>query len=278
MSTPPDTPSEKDQFENANACHICQSGFGLFNRKHHCRQCFRTVCGSCSPSRLVLAQETQEKKQEKKRVCNGCVRKRNTKDESVSRKKKAESPSPQKEVAPARARREKQAPAPKATKKVAVCKCHMPLCICEPDPEPKAEPSQVQASQDVKRDQGVQQQERKKRPKRAFQGFGRKKKAQVSLEGDLNESCRDACKSKDVAGMKTLLDAKANPLYVDKTGNTLVHVAALFDCHDGVQLLIERRANVWFKNPANETAVDVAPISLAAKMRVMQPPPAYRSK
>jgi hypothetical protein len=29
-------------------CMVCASGFGMFNKKHHCRSCGHVVCHSCS--------------------------------------------------------------------------------------------------------------------------------------------------------------------------------------------------------------------------------------
>ena len=34
-------------------CLICASSFGLLKRKHHCRNCGRLVCASCSEKRCV---------------------------------------------------------------------------------------------------------------------------------------------------------------------------------------------------------------------------------
>jgi len=72
----------------------------------------------------------------------------------------------------------------------------------------------------------------------------------------------------------TLLTAKANPRFIDRTGNSLVHLAAMFDQLDVVKLLIKSGANIWEKNPAGETAVDLAPPSLALKMKELAPPTA----
>ena len=34
-------------------CLICASSFGMLKRKHHCRNCGRLVCASCSEKRCV---------------------------------------------------------------------------------------------------------------------------------------------------------------------------------------------------------------------------------
>jgi len=91
------------------------------------------------------------------------------------------------------------------------------------------------------------------------------------LKGDLNEQCREAIKQNDVNGVRQLLEARANVDYVDKTGNTLCHLAALFDRFPIVQLLVGAGAKIWVRNASNETAVDLAPPALAYKMKELQP-------
>jgi hypothetical protein len=39
------TPSK---FMNSNVCHFCESNFSTFLRRHHCRQCGRSVCAKDS--------------------------------------------------------------------------------------------------------------------------------------------------------------------------------------------------------------------------------------
>lgn len=38
-------------------CPVCETDFGLFFRKHHCRKCGRVVCGMCSPHRITIPRE-----------------------------------------------------------------------------------------------------------------------------------------------------------------------------------------------------------------------------
>ena len=34
--------------DNSNkTCELCENGFTFFNRRHHCRNCGRVVCGKC---------------------------------------------------------------------------------------------------------------------------------------------------------------------------------------------------------------------------------------
>ena len=51
-------------------CALCSTPFTLFNRRHSCRQCGRSVCGDCSRSRLIL-NKAEERRPE--RVCDGCA-------------------------------------------------------------------------------------------------------------------------------------------------------------------------------------------------------------
>jgi len=40
--------------DSSDVCLICQSQFGLLNRRHHCRACGQLVCGRCSTARLPI--------------------------------------------------------------------------------------------------------------------------------------------------------------------------------------------------------------------------------
>ena len=40
--------------DEVKACMCCKASFGLFIRKHHCRQCGSVVCGDCSSNRKFL--------------------------------------------------------------------------------------------------------------------------------------------------------------------------------------------------------------------------------
>ncbi|KAF2076930.1 hypothetical protein CYY_001768 [Polysphondylium violaceum] len=48
---------------------ICNQSFTILNRRHHCRNCGKVVCGSCSNQKLVLKKHTKKKPQ---RVCLFC--------------------------------------------------------------------------------------------------------------------------------------------------------------------------------------------------------------
>ena len=34
--------------EQVKNCYLCEKKFTMFNRKHHCRNCGKIICGSCS--------------------------------------------------------------------------------------------------------------------------------------------------------------------------------------------------------------------------------------
>jgi small GTP-binding protein len=54
---------------NCKSCQLCTSQFGLFRRRHHCRQCGSCVCVDCSPSRMRVKVAGYSRQQ---RVCYMC--------------------------------------------------------------------------------------------------------------------------------------------------------------------------------------------------------------
>jgi hypothetical protein len=154
---------------------------------------------------------------------------------------------------------------------VSKCTCNMPLCICVSEtPEIAEQASSAPAHPTVP----------VAKPKAAapstFSGFGfggfggSAGKVKYDLKGNLNEQCRDAVKNKDLEGVKLLLEAKASATYIDRTGNTLVHLAAMFDHLPIVELLVASGADTSIKNPAGETSIDLAPPSLQFKMKSLK--------
>jgi hypothetical protein len=52
----------------ASACQLCGAKFGVFMpRRHHCRQCGKSVCDDCSPGRAALPGLPGQQ-----RVCRRC--------------------------------------------------------------------------------------------------------------------------------------------------------------------------------------------------------------
>jgi len=257
----PDAP----KFENKEKCSKCSCKFGMFTRKHHCRGCGATVCEKCSPKLSALPQFGYS---DPVRVCDKCFDRESAKPKPEPAAAEEAAASPAAEV------QEDAAPAPRKKAPDWVCTCNMPLCVCAPPPVKEEEPEKKAAPQVAK-----------PKPKPAagaggpssfqgFGGFGQQKAASAwDLKADLNEQCREAIKQNDVGGVKQLIEAKANVNYVDKTGNSLCHLAALFDRYPIVQLLASGGANIWVKNASGETAVDVAPPALAYKMKELQPQP-----
>jgi hypothetical protein len=51
-------------------CMVCAEKFGTFRRRHHCRNCGRLVCHSCSGSKMLLVHVD---KKSAVRICDTCV-------------------------------------------------------------------------------------------------------------------------------------------------------------------------------------------------------------
>lgn len=59
-------------------CHKCQSAFGTFTRKHHCRQCGNIFCSSCCSKKKIVRNPAKNPKEAEDankplRVCNPCL-------------------------------------------------------------------------------------------------------------------------------------------------------------------------------------------------------------
>ena len=105
-----------------------------------------------------------------------------------------------------------------------------------------------------------------------FSGFGRSVTPKYDLSGDqakLNDQCRDAIKNNDSAGVVQLLAAGADAKYVDHTGNSLLHLAAMFDRFDIAKALLNSGASLTIKNPAGETPLDIAPPAMQHKLQAL---------
>ncbi|KAM9965502.1 hypothetical protein ACTFIW_005318 [Dictyostelium discoideum] len=55
--------------KEATKCMFCNDGFTIINRRHHCRNCGKVVCGSCSPHKRLIP---HIKKNKPVRVCLFC--------------------------------------------------------------------------------------------------------------------------------------------------------------------------------------------------------------
>lgn len=174
-----------------------------------------------------------------------------------------------KETAPA-ASASFMAAEPAKVKKVSNCTCGLPLCKCPPDEEEKV-PEPVREKKSEAAPAPAPKRDTPAPIASTFSGFGGYPSASApaaayDLNGDLNEQCRDAIKNGDLAGVKKLVAAGANVRYVDRTGNTFVHLAAMFNRGDMVSVLVDAGADVMTKNQHGETAIDLAPPALGNKM------------
>jgi len=184
----------------------------------------------------------------------------------------------EKESEPENTKNNKEEGKKETRKRVKDCKCNMPLCICPTDPETEEE-------KDAREKTGKTSRVDKKKPtpstsssatptsppSSSFIGFGQKATRQYDLKGDLNNQCREAVKAQDIEGVKLLLKSGAKADYKDRTGNTLLHLAAMFDNTELVKVLINAGADPWIQNPAKESAIDIAPPALALKMKTLVP-------
>jgi hypothetical protein len=63
-----------------HTCHKCHTKFGVFTRKHHCRECGCIFCDNCTKHRVTLDQPLIENGRDKRpgvkdcRVCDDCYR------------------------------------------------------------------------------------------------------------------------------------------------------------------------------------------------------------
>ena len=53
-----------------SSCSVCDVGFTLFLRKHHCRRCGHVVCDHCSKARLAVPPAYIQRV----RVCDDCAK------------------------------------------------------------------------------------------------------------------------------------------------------------------------------------------------------------
>ena len=101
----------------------------------------------------------------------------------------------------------------------------------------------------------------------------------VEYQGTPEEQVREAIKNNDVEAVKRLLEAKAKPGYIDRTGNSLLHIACILDRFPIVKLLCESGASPYVYNTLSkpERPVDIATAALSAKIKKMWPESNYTS-
>ena len=57
-------------FEEFSACRACGKSFGVFTRRHHCRECGRSYCDTHSGTKVALPRRGHTEPQ---RVCDDCT-------------------------------------------------------------------------------------------------------------------------------------------------------------------------------------------------------------
>lgn len=88
------------------------------------------------------------------------------------------------------------------------------------------------------------------------------------LDGEKYEfsgrGAREAIKAKDAAGLERILaEGGVDPNYKDNVSNTLLHLAAMFNVKDAVDVLLRRGADPEAQNAQGETPIAVAPVALS---------------
>jgi len=88
------------------------------------------------------------------------------------------------------------------------------------------------------------------------------------LDGEKYEfsgrGAREAIKAKDAAGLERVLaEGGVDPNYKDNVSNTLLHLAAMFNVKDAVDVLLRRGADPEVQNAQGETPIAVAPVALS---------------
>jgi len=287
------------EFKQSTKCQACTSPFNFINRKHHCRNCGNTFCGKCSAKSTPIPTYGFV---EPVRVCDKCyddlratlgfadIVPRSEREPDPIPEERTETPAAEPRPVASERQEEPEASDEKESdgakpvaprKKVKNCKCNMPLCVCPPDPETEEEKEERKKLEGTTKKKVVEKKpvEKPASPGKSypagfqsnFMGFGQKPARSYDLKADLNNQCREAVKALDVDGVRLLLKAGAKADYKDRTGNTLLHLAAMFDNTELVKLLINAGADPYAKNPDKESPIDIAPPALAMKMRQLVP-------
>ena len=80
----------------------------------------------------------------------------------------------------------------------------------------------------------------------------------------------EAIKAGDTALCKHLIDAKADPNYRDRQGNTPLHMACLFQRTEIAKALLLAGSDLTLKNGANELPERMASVSLKMKLNTFK--------
>lgn len=146
-----------------------------------------------------------------------------------------------------------------------VCSCGMPLCICVEEKKEEVKEVASPSAANVPVTQTVHNVVHvSSRPTYLSGGNSH---AKIDMSGDLPEQCRDAIKSGDLENVKKLVAAGVKVNWVDRQGQSLLHLAAIMSKNDIAMWLVEQGANILAKNAQNEGVLDVAPPALAIKMK-----------
>lgn len=275
---------EPPPFQEAARCDVCKSSFNTFRRRHHCRCCGRTLCSEHSSDQMALPQFGIHTAV---RVCANCFnnsyRSGNTVPQaSLGGVDSVTDNVSRLDISGDTGMKTEPVAQPQPSASIPECKCGMPLCICEaPAPstdklmhqaKPTSSSTASSTSKPKKTDTAPKSRPSasNSKPSSFFNpglvSNGNEDKSQV--EYDVNgEGLREAIKNGDTAAAKRLLSEGVDANYHDKQGSSLLHLAALFNQTDIAFALMERGANVEYKNAQGETPLDCAPATLQYKMK-----------
>lgn len=107
-------------------------------------------------------------------------------------------------------------------------------------------------------------------PPASAESFAPFSEFQVVRKDDVNEGLRDAIKANDTQLAMSLIDAKADPNYRDRQGNTPLHMACMFNRTDVARALCQGGADTELKNLAGELCTRMASVSLKMKIKKYQ--------
>ncbi|GAQ86281.1 hypothetical protein KFL_002800110 [Klebsormidium nitens] len=281
--------AEPPPFQQAANCAICNCTFGTFRRKHHCRECGRTVCAEHGSKSKAVPQFNLNTPV---RVCDECYDKKSVSPSSANGAQpvgdaprwsatSSQADGDADSLAATLAEARLASSMPPAAAPVVDCTCGMPLCICEAPPKEEAPsgPSPSYPSPPVQRSPRVAKaapQTTKPAPASGnempslfFQSTngGTPEPSSKPVYEESGEGLREAVKRGDASGVRSLLAKGVEPSYVDRQGMSLLHLAAMFNQTDIAFMLIDAGASVSAKNGQGETPLDCAPATLSNKIK-----------